>query len=687
MSYNNKNLSDKSEGRSSQIVIISKNRLSSARNNENYLTIQDGNKKYRTLLRGHLSRQDINQTISSVKKEMVKNSRSYITLNYEKNKLDLYLKKKKILLNDEKKLNISSSENKINNKINIPYSQLKSIVSIETTKSFNMIKTSDNNNDNDGQINIKELETIEKKDEKIDIFDDDNKNISQELIDIKDENTNNNNLVEDNFVNSRNIITQNFFNMDNKNNKNIDKRKSEEIYKKNYKRMNEKDIKRDYNDKNGEQSDKTMNDQVSKRVFDSIMVHKNGENNEIENYNVHQLKTENEDKSNRGDLISENKELKKEEDEEKDNDECEVVDDEEEYDEKISNDNNRKEVYNYNIKNINNYIKEDNNNINNNSNNNNLNNDNKIKNIKNEFKEPNENKRNLIKSLNINPISDNSIYKMCEICEHTYSLKKLFVANCEIHYICKRCTKNYYEEVIEEGKKGLVCPFLSCKEKVDKNSLKNFISSEHYNRLCSDQKKKINNENNEEKKGNYYFTKLKTNINKENIEKYTKKNVIDINSNKNFFNYNSAKDGYCPYCYEESLFSKTNTNYYKCLNCLSKICKYCFKEYHDRHMDINYNFHCKVYYRGDEEDNRKKNKFETFLLELFFVLATFYLCLAGSFYFFKKLFFGICNITHKSNFMIYLFGYFFAFIFFIVTIPFIIILYPYFPSVIALFDY
>jgi len=38
------------------------------------------------------------------------------------------------------------------------------------------------------------------------------------------------------------------------------------------------------------------------------MVHKVGENNEIENYNIHQLKTENkEEKSNRGDLISEKK--------------------------------------------------------------------------------------------------------------------------------------------------------------------------------------------------------------------------------------------------------------------------------------------------------------------------------------------------------------------------------------------
>ena len=230
MSYINKNLSDKSEGRSSQLVIISKNRLSSARNNENFLTIQEGNKKYRKLIKGNLSRQDINQTISTIKNEMTKNSKSYITLNYEANKLDLYLKKKKILLNDGKKLNISNSEKKKINNLNIPASQLKSIVSIETTKSGNVIKTSDNNNDNDnnneGQIKIKELKTIEKN-EKNDILDDDIKNISADSIEIKDENSNsnNNNLIEDNFVNlEKKIISQNYFNMDNKHLKNIDKK-------------------------------------------------------------------------------------------------------------------------------------------------------------------------------------------------------------------------------------------------------------------------------------------------------------------------------------------------------------------------------------------------------------------------------------------------------------------------------
>ena len=47
---------------------------------------------------------------------MVKNSNTYIILNYEMNKLDFYLKKKKILINNGNKLNMSNSENNITNK-------------------------------------------------------------------------------------------------------------------------------------------------------------------------------------------------------------------------------------------------------------------------------------------------------------------------------------------------------------------------------------------------------------------------------------------------------------------------------------------------------------------------------------------------------------------------------------------
>jgi len=47
---------------------------------------------------------------------MVKNSKTYIILSYEMNKLDFYLKKKKILINNENKLYMSNSENNITNK-------------------------------------------------------------------------------------------------------------------------------------------------------------------------------------------------------------------------------------------------------------------------------------------------------------------------------------------------------------------------------------------------------------------------------------------------------------------------------------------------------------------------------------------------------------------------------------------
>ena len=204
---------------------------------------------------------------------------------------------------------------------------------------------------------------------------------------------------------------------------------------------------------------------------------------------------------------------------------------------------------------------------------------------------------------------------MCNICEHSYPLTKLFVAECETHYLCKRCTKNYYEEIIEEGRNEICCPFLKCKAKINLNELQQLISLEHYKRLINTENKeyKKNTENKEnvidlypeETTNNLVFTKLKTSYNKKKIESYTKKHVIDINTNKSFFNYNKEKEGYCPFCLKESLFSKTNTHYYKCLNCLCKICRYCFKEFIDRHMDIHNVEHCKLYYRLDGDLNEK----------------------------------------------------------------------------------
>ena len=197
------------------------------------------------------------------------------------------------------------------------------------------------------------------------------------------------------------------------------------------------------------------------------------------------------------------------------------------------------------------------------------------------------------------------------------------------------------------------------------------------------QKEKNNYDDN---KSSFYFTKIKTDINKSNIQSYTKRNVIDINTNKDFFNYNSIRGGYCPQCYEESLFSKTNTRFYKCLNCEIRICKMCFKPFTVNHLEINNLEHCKVFYRIEENVNfRQKKIFFNLLLQIFFVFASFFICFGGSFFFFRDIFFCLFNINNR-NVAKYIFGYFFIIIFFIISIPFIFLMYPYFPSIMALFN-
>ena len=113
---------------------------------------------------------------------------------------------------------------------------------------------------------------------------------------------------------------------------------------------------------------------------------------------------------------------------------------------------------------------------------------------------------------------------MCNICEHSYPLPKLFVAEYEAHYLCKRCTKSYYEEIIEDGRNEISCPFLKCKARINLNELQKLISPEHYKRFINignkeykentDNKENVNDLYSEETTNNLVFTKLKTSYNK-----------------------------------------------------------------------------------------------------------------------------------------------------------------------------
>ena len=179
-------------------------------------------------------------------------------------------------------------------------------------------------------------------------------------------------------------------------------------------------------------------------------------------------------------------------------------------------------------------------------------------------------------------------------------------------------------------------------------------------------------------------------INNEYLNLYSQNHVLDINSNEKLYMYNKNKDIYCHRCFQPALFSKINGFFIKCLNCHNRICKYCLKEFNDEHMDIMSENHCKVYYRKDDfywDNSLAKYKF---FLQLFFVFAMYYLMFAGLFYIilgFLKNVIKISSHNRCSFLIINFFLYFLSFIFVLICSPFLIIIYPFFPTIISIIDY
>ena len=101
--------------------------------------------------------------------------------------------------------------------------------------------------------------------------------------------------------------------------------------------------------------------------------------------------------------------------------------------------------------------------------------------------------------------------------------------------------------------------------------------------------------------------------------------------------------------------------------------------------------HCKIRFRRTLDEQEQSNCFIKFLIELFFVIATFILIFPGIFLtFLNKLngCFGLKKKEKNSNYIIKsIFSWIFCVIFFIICFPFIILIYSMFPAFIALFDY
>ena len=274
---------------------------------------------------------------------------------------------------------------------------------------------------------------------------------------------------------------------------------------------------------------------------------------------------------------------------------------------------------------------------------------------------------------------------ICSICDMSYTSNAFYVSECKIHLLCKKCAKYFYEERIDSGDINLFCPFISCKKKFPIEQAKKFLSKNHFIKL---EEKKENN--------NKIKTRNDNNINIKKMKNYSENHVIDVNNNKLFYNFNKNKNIFCSRCFKETLFCREKQSFMRCLNCNFAQCKYCFKEYTKDHFDMNSKNYCRIYYRNYELEIHSLTQIKKFLLQLFLVFAIFYLTIISFWKYPKKIFSNIFfkkneNNEKYNNYFLFcvkiIFIYLFTLIIFIICLPINFLLFPWFPSFLALFDY
>ena len=284
-----------------------------------------------------------------------------------------------------------------------------------------------------------------------------------------------------------------------------------------------------------------------------------------------------------------------------------------------------------------------------------------------------------------NQINFKAYKNICSICDVKYASYFFYVAECHTHFLCKKCAKTFYEEKIEMGAKELFffCPFIFCKKKFLKSQAKKFLSNKHYKMLIE-----------EEKTNNFNSLKLRNNYNnKKEMKNYSENHVLDINNNKIFYNFNKNKNIFCSRCNNQSLFCREKQLFMRCLFCNFEQCKFCFKEYTQDHFDMNSNNYCRIYYRDSDIDKISKSKMYLFLKQILLVFASFFLIIISFWKLSKNMFFNCFFKLNENNNNCILFYikiiliYILTFLIFAIFLPINIIMFPWFPSFLAIFDY
>ena len=142
----------------SKLIIVSKGRITSAKDHINYITLQEGDHKLTMQVsNSSLNKNDINRAVNNMRSQKIKNANSYTNLieNSKNNNENRISKEKKFykIINKEKE-NIKKNQQTTN---------------IETTKNNNFMETSDNisnrnnkDNNKDNNDNKEEMKIADK---------------------------------------------------------------------------------------------------------------------------------------------------------------------------------------------------------------------------------------------------------------------------------------------------------------------------------------------------------------------------------------------------------------------------------------------------------------------------------------------------------------------------------------------
>ena len=303
--------------------------------------------------------------------------------------------------------------------------------------------------------------------------------------------------------------------------------------------------------------------------------------------------------------------------------------------------------------------------------------------------------QNIYSKITQRSFNDDELIKIkpkCIICNKLYPYRNVIYSNSCKHIFCDECIKQYFINLILKGETDIFnfkCPVPNCNGVYNKEIINENIPIPYLDYL----KDKKNNPM------NYSINKLNEISKKSDnnldyfLDEYSKKNVLNINSNKIFYLYSKSKNNICPKCYKNSLFSKKGKKYKVCLLCRKRFCKFCNNDYNDFHLEKNFPNHCKIYFKIDKEfyHNQNNGFFLNFLINFLYVFFAFFILFFGFGKFcdrkFKNCFFKNENFILKNNelclffiFKIILYIILMIICYFFLLV-FIILILPYFPLI------